>query len=284
MWTFLYFPIKKQVLSILINDNTIEIKMKKRIQVNVPYKMLLEKLDFIIEKRINPEIYFNGEALDTYKEDDLTKINTILRQNERSITIHAPFMDLTPGGVDTRFKKATIERLEQTLEVAAVFRPLMIIVHPGYNKWFYDGDVKLWLENSLTTWKPIVAKAEKIGTPIAIENIFEEEPSGLQQLLTAIKSPYFNFCFDTGHFHLFSKVSMKEWFDVLSNYIRAVHLHDNFKKADDHLPVGDGEIDFDLFFQLIKRYGVDSLFTIEPHKVELLERSLKVCKSYLMNL
>ncbi len=71
---------------------------------------------------------------------------------------------------------------------------------------------------------------------------------------------------------------------MLSNYIKAVHLHDNFKKADDHLPVGDGEIDFDLFFQLIRQYGVDSLFTIEPHKVELLDRSLKACKSCLMKL
>ncbi len=246
--------------------------------------MLSENLDFIIEKGINPEIYFNGEALDTYKEDDLIKINSILRQNELSITIHAPFMDLTPGGVDAKFKKATIERLEQTLEVAAIVRPLMIIVHPGYNKWFYDGDVKLWLENSLTTWKPIVAKAEKIRSTIAIENIFEEEPSSLKQLLSAIESPYFNFCFDTGHFHLFSKVSMKDWFEVLSNNIKAVHLHDNFKKSDDHLPIGDGEIDFDLFFQLIKHYGVDSLFTIEPHKIELLDRSLKACKSYLMKL
>jgi len=58
-------------------------------------------------------------------------------------------------------------------------------------------------------------------------------------------------------------------------------MHDNFKTSDDHLPPGDGEIDFDLFFQLIKDYGVNPIYTIEPHKVEYLERSLQICRKYI---
>ena len=75
---------------------------------------------------------------------------------------------------------------------------------------------------------------------------------------------------------------MEEWFDVLGKHIKAVHLHDNFKKSDDHLAIGDGEINFDLFFQLIKHYGTDPIYTIEPHKVEDLERSLQACRNYLI--
>ena len=258
--------------------------MKKSIQVNVPYKMLLANLDFILEKGINPEIYFNGEALDTCQRNDLIELKTALHKKGLIITLHAPFMDLSPGGVDTKIRNVTIERFNQTLEVASVFHPQIIIFHPGYNKWLFDGNVSLWLENSTKVWKPLVAQAEKIGTPIALENIFEEEPSGLTQLISSLQSPYFNFCFDTGHFHLFSKVSMKNWFEELSNYMKAIHLHDNFKKSDDHLPIGDGEIDFDLFFQLVKQHGVDSLFTIEPHQVEQLDRSLQAGRSYLMKI
>ncbi len=75
---------------------------------------------------------------------------------------------------------------------------------------------------------------------------------------------------------------MKNWFDVLGRYIKEVHLHDNFKKFDDHFPIGDGEIDFDLFFQLIKKQGDDIIYTIEPHKIENLERSLEACRDYLI--
>lgn len=256
--------------------------MIKRIQVNIPYKMLLEKLDFVLERGLNPEIYFNGETLDSYREEDLLKIHSALKQKERAITIHAPFMDLSPGGVDTKVKSATIERINQTLEVAAFFHPQMVIFHPGYNKWFFDDNVELWLESSLNTWNPIVSRVKKMDIPIAVENVFEEEPSSLKKLISAIDSPYFNFCFDTGHFHLFSTVAMEEWFDVLGKHIKAVHLHDNFKKSDDHLAIGDGEINFDLFFQLIKHYGTDPIYTIEPHKVEDLERSLQACRNYLI--
>jgi sugar phosphate isomerase/epimerase len=255
--------------------------MKQTIHVNVPYKLLLEQLEFILERGLNPEIYFNGEALDTYREDDVRTIHNSLVKRGLKTTIHAPFMDLSPGGVDSKIKKATLERFDQTIEVGSLFAPGLIIFHPGYNKWFFDNNVDLWLENSLVTWKEILGKAEHLKIPLAVENIFEEEPSGLYKLISKLNSPYFNFCFDTGHFNLFSNVSMEAWLISLGSFLKEVHLHDNKKQADDHLPLGDGEIDFPLFFQLLKKYGVTPIYTIEPHKVEDLERSLERCHFFL---
>ena len=255
--------------------------MQHVIHVNVPYRMLSENLEFILEKGLNPEIYFNGEALDSYREADLRTIQRALHERGLKTTIHAPFMDLSPGGVDTKIKKATLERLDQTLEVGSLLNPRLIVCHPGYNKWFFDNNVDLWLENSLVTWKGLLRKAEHLDIPLAIENIFEEEPSSLYKLISTVNSPFFNFCFDTGHFHLFSSVSMEDWFISLGSFIKEVHLHDNNKHADDHLPLGDGEIDFPLFFKLIKQYRVNPIYTIEPHRVEDLERSLEKCQDFL---
>ena len=255
--------------------------MEPIIHVNVPYKLLLEQLDFILERGLNPEIYFNGEALDTYREDDVRTIYTSLKKRGLKTTLHAPFMDLSPGGVDAKIKQSTLERLDQTLEVGVFFAPRLIVFHPGYNKWFFDNNVDLWLENSLVTWSELLRKAEHLNIPLAVENIFEEEPSSLYKLISKLNSPYFNFCFDTGHFNLFSRVTMEEWFISLGSFIKEVHLHDNNKLADDHLPLGDGEIDFSLFFQLLKKYGVNPIYTVEPHKVEDLERSLERCHFFL---
>lgn len=255
--------------------------MNHPIQVNTPYSMLLKNLDFILERKINPEIYFDGEAIDTFNENDAHSILRALSSKQLSITIHAPFMDLSPGAVDSKIRKATSDRLYEMLDIADLFQPRLVVLHPGYNKWFFDGNVSVWLENSLTVWQPVVKAADKLGIALAVENIFEEEPSGLSQLITALNSPAFNFCFDTGHFHLFSTVAMEAWFTSLSPYIKEVHLHDNCKTSDDHLPMGDGDIDFGLFFRLIKRYGVNPIYTIEPHKVEDLERSLEMCNRYL---
>lgn len=255
--------------------------METAIQVNIPYRMLLGNRDSVLAKRINPEIYFSGNALDTCNERDMRMLREALHREGLRITLHAPFMDLSPGGVDSRIKAATMERLRQTLRVASLFSPRMITFHPGYNKWFFDGDVGRWLESSIATWRPLVEEAADRGLHLALENIFEEEPSGLAQLLAAINSPNFGFCFDTGHFNLFSSVAMEVWFTALGAHMREVHLHDNCKQADDHLPVGDGEIDFDLFRDLLDRHRVSPIFTIEPHRIEDVDRSLEQCKRML---
>ncbi len=246
--------------------------------------MLLEQCDLILEKRINPEIYFNAEALDSYRSDDVVRLSAALRAHGLSITMHAPFMDLSPGGVDSKIRHATSERLEQMLKVATIFKPLLIVFHSGYNKWFFDGNVDLWLQQSLITWRPLLAQAESAGIPIAFENVFEEEPLSLARLLVTLNSPLCGFCFDTGHFNLFSTVSMQEWFHSLGIYLKSVHLHDNLKTFDDHLPMGEGTIDFDLFFRLIREHRIDALFTVEPHKLEHVEPSIKACQRYVMNL
>jgi sugar phosphate isomerase/epimerase len=246
--------------------------MKQAIQVNIPYSMLLQNLDFILEREINPEIYFDGEAIDTFCEKDAHSITRALRSKELGTTIHAPFMDLSPGAVDSKIRKATRDRLYEMLDIAALFLPKLVIFHPGYNKWFFD-----------RTWQPVVKTAEKAGIPLAVENIFEEEPSSLSRLITAVNSPAFNFCFDTGHFHLFSTVPMDAWFNSLGPSIKEVHLHDNCRASDEHLPMGDGDIDFALFFHLIKRYGVNPIYTIEPHRVDDLDRSLEMCNHFLTN-
>ena len=255
--------------------------METTIQVNIPYRMLLNNLDSIVQQRINPEIYFSGEALDTCNEGDMRRLSETLHRAGLSITLHAPFMDLSPGGVDSLIKAVTFERLNQTLRVASFFSPLLVTFHPGYHKWHFDGNVGLWLESSLKTWRPIVEKAASLSMHLALENIFEEEPWGLAQLMSAIDSPHFAFCFDTGHFNLFSAVGMESWFASLGGRMREVHLHDNRKRADDHLPVGEGEIDFDLFLHLLGQYRVSPIYTIEPHRVEDLERSLEQCRRLL---
>ena len=251
------------------------------IQVNIPYRMLLQNLDFVLEKGINPEIYFSGEALDTCREEDMRRVADALHSRGLGTTVHAPFMDLSPGGADAKIKSATVERLQQTLTAAAFFSPRMITFHPGYNKWYFDGNIPFWLESSLHTWRPIVERAGQLGMHLALENVFEEEPSGLKRLLDEISSPRLGFCFDIGHFNLFSTVSMEDWFTGLGKHMREVHLHDNRKTADDHLPVGEGEIDFALFMRLVHDCGVSLIYTVEPHRVEDLERSIEGCKRML---
>jgi sugar phosphate isomerase/epimerase len=251
------------------------------IHINVPYSMLLQRIQFAIENRINPEIYFSGEDLDASHEKDIKFLADILHQTGLEITLHGPFMDLSPGGVDRKIREVTLDRFTKVIELAHSFKPKTIVFHPGYEKWKFDGNVKLWLESSLQTWRPLVEMAERVGSILAIENVFEETPDSIQNLLEEINSPYFRFCFDTGHHHVFSKVPFSTWLEALGRYLIEVHLHDNHKEMDEHLPVGEGGFDFDGFFNLLSQFKLSLIYTIEPHEEAHLWRGLEAIKKYI---
>jgi sugar phosphate isomerase/epimerase len=253
------------------------------IHINVPYPILLQRIHFAIENCIHPEIYFSSEDLDSCHVKDVKHLAKILHQNELEIALHGPFMDLSPGGVDRRVKEVTLDRFTKMIELARFFKPKTIVFHPGYEKWKFDGNVKLWLESSLQTWKPLVKMAEEMGLTLAIENVFEENPDPIRNLLEEIDSPHLRFCFDTGHHHVFSKATLPIWFEAVGRYLIEVHLHDNHKEMDEHLPVGEGGFDFDQFFTLLAQFKLNPVYTIEPHEETHLWRGLNAVKKYIDN-
>jgi sugar phosphate isomerase/epimerase len=252
------------------------------IHINVPYSMLLHRIDFAIENRIHPEIYFSAEDLDTCQDQEVEQLSKTLQKNQLEITLHGPFMDLSPGGVDQRIKEVTIDRISKTIQLANVFRPKMIVFHPGYEKWKFDGNVKLWLESSLQTWRPLVKEAEEMGLTLAVENVFEESPDSIKALLEEIHSPHFRFCFDTGHHNIFSKTPLPLWMEVLGGFLSEVHLHDNHQESDEHLPMGEGKFNFNQFFTLLSQWDLHPLYTIEPHEEAHLWRGLEAVKKYIV--
>ncbi len=251
------------------------------LHVNVPYSMLLERVDFALTNRIHPEIFFSSDDLDTYREKEVKQLAEILQQNGLEISLHSPFMDLSPGGTDQKIKKVTLDRFSKMIELAGIFKPKTIVFHPGYEKWKFDGYEKLWLESSLQTWSPLVREAEEMGLTLTIENVYEEGPEPLAALLEAIDSLHFRFCFDTGHYHVFSKTPLPVWFEILGRYLMEVHLHDNHREVDEHLPVGEGGFDFDGFFNLLTKFDLNPIYTIEPHQEDHLWRSLEAIKKYI---
>jgi sugar phosphate isomerase/epimerase len=246
--------------------------------VHVPYHRIEDYLHFIKENRINLEVYFSSQSLDTLKNSDVVRLREKLDYNP-SFTVHAPFMDLSPGAVDSRARAVTMERFLHTLAIAEILKPKTVVFHSGYEKWKYALDIDLWLEKSLLTWKPLAAKAKDAGVKIAIENIFEDEPSNLRMLMEEVGSGNFGICFDTGHFNLFSRISLEDWLKQLKPYILELHLHDNHKSSDEHIAIGEGTFDFVTLFSTLR--GMDIIYTIEGHTLEDVMKSIRRLQDYL---
>ena len=234
-------------------------------------------MDFILQMRLNLEIYFSSDILDGLDHDLLYTLQDTLNHSP-CLSIHAPFIDLSPAAVDSKVREATMSRFNQTLKIAEILRPLTVVCHSGYEKWKYSLSFKLWLEKSLEFWKPLAKRAESLGCKIAIENIFEDEPTNLRVLMEAMASENFGICFDTGHCNLFSTVSLDKWLDDLGEYIVELHLHDNDGSADQHYSIGDGTFNFDRFFSRLNNR--DCIYTIEAHTPEGVLKSIERLKKY----
>jgi sugar phosphate isomerase/epimerase len=255
--------------------------MHTNVHAHIPYPRLSENLEYIVSGRINPEVFFSAQALDQIVWEELSAQAHIIHSAGLATTIHAPFLDLNPGALDPSIREVTRKRFQQVFQAAGYLKPRVIVFHPGYDELRYGSNRLDWLKNSIDFWREFIPLAKAAGTVIAVENIFEKEPSTLRALLEAIDEPCFRHCFDVGHWNMFTTVPLEEWFESLGPYIAEAHIHDNHGQADDHLPPGEGLIDFERLFTLLKHSAPDAVYTIEAHTPDRLERALKAIAAYL---
>lgn len=254
--------------------------MAEPLHVHIPYVKLRDFFELIRKRKYDLEIYLSAAVLDQLEREDLERLRERLDWNP-ALTLHAPFVDLNPGAVDPMVRSVTQLRFRQLMDAAAILRPRAAVFHPGWDKWRYSGRKDLWLENCIEAWKVVAESASRIGMRVAVENVFDEDPDAIALLFEKIDLPDFGFCFDTGHFNIFSKVPMEQWFESLGSRIVEVHLHDNDGTADSHWALGRGRFDFKRFFQLLKQQPAAPVYTIEAHDKDEVEVSIEKVRELL---
>jgi sugar phosphate isomerase/epimerase len=250
----------------------------QKVHVHMPFDLLSQYQDDIIKEKMNLEIYFSHYALDNLSEVKCQSTAKLLEEAGLRVTFHAPFMDLRPGALDEKIRQASLERLKQVFALAPYFQPLRIVCHPSYDHRYYVSCDDIWLDRSATTWQELITLAKESKTVIALENVYEKEPHILRLLFERLNSDRICFCFDTGHFNVFSRASLSVWLQELGKYLGQLHLHDNHGRFDEHLPVGNGTFPFADLFQTLREINADPVITLEAHAQNDLWQSLNNIK------
>jgi sugar phosphate isomerase/epimerase len=251
-------------------------RLLDRVQVNAPYRQLVDTyLELFVKYSINPEIGFDAFALDTYDEAAMAEVARVMAENGRTVTFHGPFMDLAPGGLDETIRKATVQRLQRTMELVPLFGPRSVVFHAGYDASRYHAHRDEWLARSLTTWEVLSKKAEAMGVAILLENVYEQTPEMILALIEKISSKHLGFCLDLGHMNVFGEAPLSEWLDALGPHLKEVHLHDNDGRSDTHAPIGSGTAPFEELFEYLRTLEVKPIVTLEPHEEATLWKSLE---------
>jgi len=249
------------------------LEILRKVHAHMPYPLLSKYMPMILEKKLNLEIYFSHYALQSLDNNECRQNAAKLKGAGLKVTFHAPFMDLRPGALDDQIRKTSLDRIRQVFDLIPYFQPLKIVCHPSYDDRYYVSCDDLWLENSVNFWRQLIPLAKDGGAVIALENIYEKEPNILRRLLEVLASDQICFCFDTGHFNVFARTPLKTWMEQLGRYIGHLHLHDNFGKFDEHLPVGTATFPFERFFIALKDMKARPTITLEAHAQEHLWQS-----------
>ena len=247
---------------------------------HVPYPVLEERVNDIIRARICPDVYISGGDIDNGVDIDLLKK---VKENCGTISFHGPFNDMAPGGVDEAFRQLTVKRIYQTLDIAEKVDPEMVLFHAGYDGKRYDGRWDIWLEQSLKTWKgDILERLKENHLTIALENVFEEAPFMIKELLMEIDHPSFRFCLDSAHATIFSSMSCYEWLEEMHPWIGEMHFHNtNSTERDEHNSLSDGIIDFQRILRRVLELNMNPLITLEIHDEEGLLESIEEITGWL---
>lgn len=239
--------------------------------------MLDQKLFAMLDIGMQPEIYFSAEDVEALNTNDLGKVKRELDAAGLSCTIHAPFYDLNLGALDPLVREAVRTRYKSLAPVIDALKPRAVVIHTGYDRWRFGEQKGLWLENARSTLAWILEMFSCDKTRICIENVFDEDPYVLWELVSSF-GPRVGVCLDVGHFNLFSKATLQEWLLRLGDRILELHLHDNDGLEDRHWAIGKGSCP--LYTVLEWARGKKILHTIEAHDPEDAISSFKFLLSY----
>ncbi len=219
-------------------------------------------------------VLYDTNWICNYPADEVAEMADLLRREGIHLNVHGPIHDLNPGSLDVVVRDYTRHCFFKTLALCHALGAKALVLHLGVNPLLPASALDGWLDTCVRTWEPIVEMAEQLGLTIRLENMYVQDPRFLVSLKKSLKSDAIKFCFDIGHFNVYSRTPLKLWLDEIGDSIDEVHLNDNNGREDLHVELGKGNVDFEGFFAELSARGIDPQFTIEMTS-DRFQRSLK---------
>ena len=209
----------------------------------------------------------------------IPKYQQALRPITKPISMHAPFIDLPSGSMDPLVNQLTKARYRQALVTAAQIGAERVIFHANFIGTLRDPEYRSgWQERNIAFWTDMLATTKRLGVQIAIENMFEYDPTIIRDLMTAVDDPYFQVCIDVGHVYLYSdsEYSFADWVDSLEPWIVQFHVNNHNGHMDVHggLDWAEGVLDYHEILPIIRNKIANPVFILEMDTVHDMRDSL----------
>ena len=186
---------------------------------------------------------------------------------------HSPYGYEGDLMIPDEFRSLATARQMLTLELVHDFGVNTCCFHLGNAPLFMEYDLEQLHTFICRQLEIVLARAEKLGIIICIENIFKplNTVSEILTLLKKFDSPYLGVCYDAGHANIMEKgmdfADSRPWgqwegrgdvewehevLDRLHDHIVICHLHDNNGAQDEHKLPGEGTVDWKYTMSMLK--------------------------------
>lgn len=163
-------------------------------------------------------------------------------QTGRRVIVHGPFTELTPASIDHLAIEMMLRRYRETLRFCEELGAKDLVLHDGYIPLIYHKD---WhKKRSVAFWKSFSDELPE-GMTVYVENVFDDEPHLLTDIVDEVGRGNIRICLDVGHANAMRNngPDVTEWIRVMAPYLGHFHLHNNDGTGDLHDDVDKGTMD-----------------------------------------
>jgi len=232
----------------------------------------------------NPSKDIVKEITDIHKHGfDFAEVNIeapttpeIIAKRQKEVLHHLKKFDVGPVGhtawwldLGTEYKeirKSTINEFKKSINISSKLGIRLMNIHAS-SYGTYSGDkTKIILNNFVSNLKELTRYASEKGMRIMLENVPDKRAwatlDSFKYVVTRV--PGLNVHLDVGHaFVLDGMKEIKSYISFFGDGIEHIHIHDNHGNSDEHLGLGEGNIDFPTVVKELKKIDYDKTITFE---------------------
>jgi sugar phosphate isomerase/epimerase len=206
---------------------------------------------------------------------DFRDLKSVHRAAERikelgmeAYSFHAPFaptIDIACS--DSAQRTASVGEIFKAAEAAALLHVHYLVLHPGpENPATIPASEQLpRMQHVVESTNQVSRHCGELGIVCVLENklphLLFGNTSDILWILDGINAAEVGACLDTGHAFLAGDIH--SLVHKLSGHLRMIHAHDNAGGDDNHLPPGDGNIDWEKFLRDLIEVRFRGAFILE---------------------
>jgi sugar phosphate isomerase/epimerase len=220
------------------------------------------------------------EGLHCLNDGNISKVKDVRDTTNLKISIHLPFSDMNLAGLNPGIHGEVLRQMKYYLHMASDIVDVAVL-HPGYLS-PYGSKVpeKAW-DTCIWSLQELCDVAEDCGITVCAENmpnfpkIFGRYPDEMLDILEQVERKNIGMTLDTGHANTVGLLD--EFVKKCKANISHMHIHDNHAKRDEHLPIGQGTIDWKKLMDGLS--GYKGLMVTEMATIEEGQQCIEYLKS-----